>query len=624
MSSATIAMPTNLFSKPEQEQVQQLLQKFSDRQLQWLAGYLTGLQQSNQQLLQLINRIPVPEESISTEPIGQQDSITVLYGSKSGNGKKVARNLHDKLIARGFTSVLQDMNQYQPARLKEERFLLVVVSTHGEGDPPPAAEDLHAFLNSRKAPSLENTRFAVLALGDRSYASFCQTGKDFDQRLETLKASRLLNRVDADVDYEETAEAWVEEVVGKVQESFGSRSVTRGVVNGHTTNGTSNGAVVKAAAPNAYTRKNPFRATVLEKVQLNGRGSAKETYHVEISLEGSGLTYQPGDTVGLWVENETALVEQLIASQKWDAATPIKHKETEVDLRSFLIRHAELTTISGSFLSAYLPYINDPAQAHVLKSILCDKQALSAFVYGRDVLDILKSFPATITPEAFGSIVLPLQPRLYSIASSYNAHPEEVHITVGRVRYQNNDRLHRGLVSNFIADFLEAGKEIPLFIETNEAFRLPENPATPIIMVGPGTGIAPFRAFVEERAESGAEGRNWLIFGDQHFTTDFLYQTEWQRFLKQGTLTRMNTAFSRDTDTKIYVQSRLREHAKELFQWLEEGAHFYVCGDARRMAKDVKQAVIDIVRDNRRCSEEDAITYVKQLVKQGRYQEDTY
>ncbi|ULQ53824.1 assimilatory sulfite reductase (NADPH) flavoprotein subunit [Flavihumibacter fluvii] len=620
MSAANVVLPTSLFSPKEQEQVQELIQKFSTQQLQWLAGYLTGLQHSNQQLLQLINRIPVTQESITTEPLAGQDSITILFGSKSGNSKKVAKNLHDKLIARGFTASLQDMNQYQPARLKEEKWLFVVVSTHGEGDPPPAAEDLHAFINGRKAPALKDTRYAVLALGDKSYASYCQTGKDFDARLSALQANRILERADADVDYEDTAESWIEAVLAKVQESFSSSPVKQ---SSPATLSSGNGAATTKTAV-SYSRKNPFTATILEKVQLNGRGSAKETYHVEISLENSGLNYLPGDTVGLWVENEPSLVEGLIAYKNWDPNTIIIHKDTPYTLFDFFRQKAELTTISGSFLTSYIAFINDPADAHALINILGDKQELGAFVYGRDIWDVLQQFPAAITVEDLCSILLPLQPRLYSIASSIQAHPEEVHITVARVKYQHKNRIHRGVASNYIADILEPGKEIKLFIESNESFRLPESQGTPVIMVGPGTGIAPFRAFVEERSETGAEGNNWLFFGDQHFSTDFLYQTEWQRFIKQGSLTRMNTAFSRDGKNKIYVQHRMQQHAAELFKWLENGAHFYVCGDAKRMAKDVKQTLVDIVQQEGKLSEEAAVDYVKQLIKKGRYQEDVY
>lgn len=619
MSIASVSLPTNLFSAKEQQQVQEIIQHFNQQQLQWLAGYLTGLQHSNQQLLQLINRIPVPQESITTEPIATTESITVLYGSKSGNSKKIAKNLHDKLIARGFTAVLQDMNNYQANRLKDEKWLLVVVSTHGEGDPPPAAEDLHAYISSRKAAAMPNTRFAVLALGDKSYASYCQTGKDFDSRLAGLKATRIMDRVDADVDYEETADAWVESVINKVQESFGATAPAP--TNGHiAVNGNGHAKEVKTV----YSRKNPFRATVLENIQLNGRGSAKQTYHLELSLEGSGIVYQPGDTLGIWVENHSSLVEGLLAFKKFDGNKKLLIKDTDITLFEFLQKQAELTTVSGSFLAAYSAFVNDPADAHALNNILADKQALSSFVYGRDIWDVLQQFPATINEEQFAAILLPLQPRLYSIASSLEAHPEEVHLTVGRVVYENNRREHRGVASNFIADQLQPGQEVLVFVDTNESFRLPEDDSKPIIMVGPGTGIAPFRAFVEQRAETGASGKSWLFFGDQHFTTDFLYQIEWQRFLKQGALTRMNTAFSRDTPQKIYVQHRMLQNAADLYKWLEEGAHFYVCGDAKRMAKDVKQTLIHIVQQQGQLSEEAAADYVKQMVKSGRYQEDTY
>lgn len=613
--SSQASLPAQLFTPAEQAQVQHLIGQFNATQLQWLAGYLTGLQHSNQQLLNLINRIPITNESVPAEPVLSHDSITVLYGSKSGNSKTIAKNLHDKLIARGYTATLQDMNQYNGARLKEEKWLLVVVSTHGEGDPPPAAEDLHSFVHNRKAPAMPGTRYAVLALGDRSYASFCQTGKDFDSRFATLQASRLLECGEADVDFEEAAEAWTEKVLTRLQETYGqSRSSAASPAPKAT----------PARTTVTYNRKNPFQATVLEKIQLNGRGSAKQTYHVELSLEGSGLSYQPGDTVGLWVENNSCLVESLAAARKWDLNHILLIGDTPYTLADFLRKKAELTTVSGSFLQGYLPYVADPADAHALALVLADKTALSAFVYGKDIWDILHRYPGEISPEAFATIVLPLQPRLYSIASSFAAHPDEVHITVGRVEYEGNNRLHRGVCSNFIADQLAPGSTVPVFIETNESFRLPGDPGTPIIMVGPGTGIAPFRAFVEERAEQSAGGESWLFFGDQHFSTDFLYQTEWQRFLKQKQLTRMNTAFSRDTAGKLYVQHRLLQNSRSVFEWLEKGAHFYVCGDARRMAKDVKQTLQQIVAREGNKSAEDATAYVRQLVKSGRYQEDTY
>ncbi|MFT4022656.1 MAG: assimilatory sulfite reductase (NADPH) flavoprotein subunit [Flavihumibacter sp.] len=613
--SAQAAIPAHIFSPAEQAQVQELISRFNTSQLQWLAGYLTGLQHGNQQLLNLINRIPVTQESVSAEPMPSQDTITVLYGSKSGNSKKVAKSLHDKLIARGYTASLQDMNQYNGTRLKDEKWLLLVVSTHGEGDPPPAAEDLHSFVHNRKAPAMPHTRFAVLALGDRSYASFCQTGKDFDNRFAALQATRLLDCGEADVDYEETAEAWTEKVLNRLQETYGQgRSVAAAAATKTT----------PARTTVTYNRKNPFAATVLEKIQLNGRGSAKQTYHIELSLEGSGLSYQPGDTVGLWVENEKCLVESLAAFRKWDLAHILLIGDTPYTLRDFLTKKAELTTVSGSFLQAYLPYVSDPADAHALKQILADKAALSAFVYGKDIWDILHRYPGEFSPEIFSGIILPLQPRLYSIASSFAAHPDEVHITVGRVEYEGNNRVHKGVCSNFIADLLEPGDTVPVFIETNESFRLPEDSSKPIIMVGPGTGIAPFRAFVEERAEQPAAGDSWLFFGDQHFSTDFLYQTEWQRFLKQQQLTRMNTAFSRDTANKLYVQHRLLQNSRDVYDWLEKGAHFYVCGDAKRMAKDVKQTLQQIVVREGGKSDEDAVDYIRQLVKNGRYQEDTY
>lgn len=622
MTKVTFAVPTEPINKQEAQQWQDWAKGISAPQLQWLSGYLTGLQHSSAQLLELIRELPAMAPAGAAAEATDFPKLTILFGSKTGNSKKIATLLQARLKDLGLEAGLKDMNQYKPADLGQEQILILVVSTHGEGDPPPAAEDLHAFLHSRRAPQLPNLRYAVLALGDKSYASFCQTGKEFDQRLSALGAQRLVERADADVDYEETAGAWIEGILKTIRQENPKKEEVLPKAALHSRPGTTNGKIWPS-----YNRKNPYSAEVLDKIQLNGRGSAKQTYHLEFSLAESGLNYQPGDALGIRADNDGTLVDALIGHLGFNPDKSVDVAGKTYGFREWLTERAEITTVSGAFLKNYQTLAlekGDKQTAERLSGLLADKEQISAFVYGKDIWDVLDKFRVSLSEQELAGALLPIQPRLYSIASSSAAHPEEVHVTVGKVVYPNSTRLHKGLVSNFIADRLNTGDTARVFIEHNESFRLPENGDVPLIMVGPGTGIAPFRAFLEERAETGARGKNWLFFGDQHFSTDFLYQLEWQRFLKNGVLTRLNTAFSRDTHQKVYVQDRMRDHAATLFEWLEEGARFYVCGDARRMAKDVKKTLIDIVAQQAGVNADKATEYVRELVKTGRYQEDVY
>ncbi len=623
MSNDQFTITSPLFTASEKQQVQQLLRSFEPPQLQWLAGYLTGLNQANRQLLELLNQFPGVQEA--TAPAEKSDisqiPVTILFGSKSGNSKSIAQSLQEKLTAKGFMVALQDMNKYNGASLKNEKYLLVIVSTHGEGDPPPAAEDLHAFVHNRKSPAIPGLKYAVLALGDQSYVNFCQTGKDFDKRFAELGAERLMDRTDADVDFEETAEKWIEEISAKLQSQINSGN-GNGIAKKPAIAG-----VEKAAKKISYSRKNPFAATVLEKIQLNGRGSQKQTYHVEFSLEGSGLTYEPGDTVGVYAKNSSALVAEILSFTKWDASSMHAFKDQLLTLEEILIHHKELTTVSGVFLENVLKYVKEKRivqSAAALEKLLENKKELTSVLYGKDVLDIIQEYAPAISAEEFVDIALPLQPRMYSIASSIKEHEEEVHLTIGKVLYENRGRERKGVCSNFVADEISVGDTVNLFIEKNESFRLPQDDSTPIIMIGPGTGIAPFRAFVEERSVTGAKGKSWLFFGDRHFTTDFLYQLEWQRHLKIGTLTQMNTAFSRDTENKVYVQHRMAQHTDEIYSWIKDGAHVYICGDGKQMARDVRNTLIEIVEKHAAISHEEAVHFMKEMIKAGRLQEDVY
>lgn len=377
-----------------------------------------------------------------------------------------------------------------------------------------------------------------------------------------------------------------------------------------------------SAQPSTYSRTNPFKAEVLENLNLNGRGSNKETRHLELSLEGSGLTFEPGDSLGVYPENDPELVDSLISELGFNPDEVVKvNKQGDVrSLREALISNFEITTLTKPLLEQVAKLTGNEE----LHALISDSAKVKEYVYGRDLLDLIKDFgPLGVSVGDFVALLRKLPARLYSIASSLEANPDEVHLTIGAVRYDSHGRERKGVCSILCAERLQPGDTLPVYIQHNQNFKLPSNPETPIIMVGPGTGVAPFRSFMQEREEVGAEGKSWMFFGDQHFVTDFLYQTEWQQWLKDGVLTKMDVAFSRDTAEKVYVQHRMKEHSKELFEWLEEGAVVYICGDEKHMAHDVHNTLIDII-EQEGTSREQAEQYLADMQQQKRYQRDVY
>lgn len=610
---------------------QQITNNLSPDQLLWLSGYSYGLAVAKKPQEQLPTAsAPEPESIHAAAPLHLLNAapsaenaaapLTILYGSHTGNSKKIAYRAAEHAQKRGLKTLVHDMSEYPLKNLKQEKNLLLVVSTHGEGEPPIAAEDVYAHLHSQRAPKLPETSFSVLALGDKSYLHFCKTGADFDSQLEKLGANRLHPRVDCDVDFEDDAEVWIEASISAILKTTDSSSTVTGLVNGTTTSFATAHSHTHThthnQAPSAYSKKNPFSAPLVEKIQLNGRGSVKETYHVEFSLENSGLVYEPGDSLGVIAENSPRLVEEILNAAKLIGDAPLG----DTSLADVLARNVELTVLTRETLTKH----NQFAQSSELAAILADTNRLKTYLYGNDVADLLRTFPHQHTPDSLTSILRKLPPRLYSIASSLAEHENEVHLTVAAVRYKSQARQKEGLASCFLADRVGVEGEVSVFVERNDGFKLPQNSATDIIMVGPGTGIAPFRAFVEERANAGATGKNWLFFGNPNFTTDFLYQTEWQQWLKKGVLSKLNVAFSRDQAEKIYVQHKLLAKSKEVFAWLEGGASFYVCGDKNKMAHDVEAALTQIIQQESGTSPEKAAEYVKLLKKQRRYLEDVY
>ncbi|WP_198303897.1 assimilatory sulfite reductase (NADPH) flavoprotein subunit [Aeromonas veronii] len=590
--------PFNLspLSDEQQRQLGQVLSTLNTQQLAWVSGYLYGLSQTGQQSVAASAAVAAPS-----------GSLTILYGSQTGNAKGVATAIKAQAEARGLPVTLASMADYKPKQLKKESHLLVVVSTYGEGEPPESAVDLFEQLKKGKIGKLDGLRFAVLGLGDSSYEFFCQTGKDFDNFLATAGAERIYELASLDVDYQDAAKAWGEQALNAIAATLSTGAASSSVAS----------AVQQAVGHSQYSKENPFPARLSVNQKITGRDSTKDIRHIEINLADSGLTYQPGDALGVWFDNDAELVGEVLALTGLSGDEATAHGT----LRAALTNHFELTRLHGGFITG-LADISDNA---ALKDLAGDKAQVNALVASAQVVDVLKRFPTALTAEQLVGQLRPLTPRLYSIASAQSEVEEEVHLTVGVVRYlQEDGTVRSGAASSYLADRLIEDGEVRVFVEHNDNFRLPQNPDTPVIMVGPGTGIAPFRAFMQEREAQGAEGKNWLFFGNPHFTQDFLYQVEWQRYVKSGLLSKISLAFSRDQANKIYVQDRLREAGQELYQWLEAGAHFYVCGDANKMAKDVQEALLDVITEHGHKSREEAEEYLSELRRAKRYQRDVY
>ncbi|MGQ7864354.1 assimilatory sulfite reductase (NADPH) flavoprotein subunit [Bacillus sp. WC2502] len=597
------------FSQQQADLLNQLLPTLTDQQKIWLTGYLSA--QAALTGSETATLAPSPSAAVPAQPVSKD--VTVIYGSQTGNSEGLAKKTAQHLEEKGFQVTLSSMSDFKPNNLKKIHNLLMIVSTHGEGDPPDNALSFHEYVHGRRAPKLDHLSFSVLSLGDSSYEFFCQTGKEFDERFKELGGTRLTDRVDCDLDYDEPFSEWLQGVTSSLSEGEAAAFPQESA-------GESN-----QTAATEYSRTNPFYAEVLENINLNGRGSNKETRHLELSLEGSGLIYEPGDSLGIYPTNDPALVDELITTCGWNADEAVTvHKNGDtLPLKEALTSHFEITVLTKPLLQK----LADLTKSEALHALLEEgnEEKLKAYLAGRDLVDAARDFgPFEGTAADFTAILRKIPARLYSIASSLKANEEEVHLTIGAVRYDAHGRERQGVCSILCAERLEPGDTLPVYIQHNQNFKLPENPDAPIIMVGPGTGIAPFRSFMQEREEIGASGKSWLFFGDQHFVTDFLYQTEWQKWLKDGVLTKMDVAFSRDSEEKVYVQHQMKKQSKELFEWLEQGAYVYVCGDEKHMAHDVHRTLLSIIQEEGAMSKEKAESYLANLQQQKRYQRDVY
>lgn len=597
--------PGAVLNEQQWNAITQAIAGLNRDQLTWVSGYAAGMAAAQ-------GGAVAPMMQAQAAPVGDAPTLTILYGSQTGNAKGVAAQCQAKAEEAGFNSKLVSMADYKPRNLKGETHVAVFVSTHGEGDAPDDAIELHEFIAGKKAPKLANTKYAVLGLGDSSYEFFCQTGKDFDERLGKLGGKAIVERLDCDVDYEAEAEAWLNRLIESLKEDFSTAPAPAVAAQ--------SGAAVHGVAAQTYTKKAPFKASLIESLKITGRDSVKDIRHIEISLEDSGITYQPGDALGVWFKNAPSLVSELIGLLSLDGNTEVVVAESSMPLSEALTAKLELTLSYPNFIKSYQAATGSESLATLME----DKAQLRTYMAERQIIDIVRDHPGSLTAQQLVDSLRPLTPRLYSIASSQAEVEEEVHLTVAHVDYEAFGHRHQGGASGFLCEYLEENGEVDVFVENNDNFRLPADPNTPVIMVGPGTGIAPFRAFMQERDAQDAEGKNWLFFGNPHFTQDFLYQVEWQGYVKDGLLDKITLAFSRDQEEKVYVQHRLLENGKEVYEWLEQGAHFYVCGDAMHMAKDVENALITIVQEHGGKSEADAKAYIVELRKAKRYQKDVY
>ena len=598
--SAQFASPTPMpLSEDKGLLLARLVDGLDSQALWWLSGYSAGLAAT-----------PIPAkvapgsaQASSTAP------VTIVFGSQTGNARRVAERLAADIERGGSAVRLLRADAYPLRELKTERLLYVVISTQGEGDPPDDARAFVEHLTGKRAPRLDELRFAVLGLGDSSYPQFNAAGRLLDQRLGALGAERLFACGEADLDIETVVGPWLQQAVERARELEPKAPPRASVV------------PLRAATTQAHDRDHPFAAEVLANQRITARDSDRDVRHLELSLQGSGLDYEPGDALGVWPRNAPALVDEVLETLELDGESPVTFSGETLALREWLESRRELTRLARPFVARHAAASGQGA----LNRLLAPEQAdtLRVLLERHQVIDLLHAWPARWGADDLVAALRPLTPRLYSIASSRKWVGEEAHLTVARTAWEVFGRAHAGAASGFLAGATEDSR-IPVFVERNERFRLPADSSRDLIMIGPGTGVAPFRGFIQERAAVGASGRHWLLFGNPHFRSDFLYQVEWQEALREGRLDRLDLAFSRDQADKVYVQHRLRENGREIHAWLERGAHLYVCGDASRMARDVEEALLGIIAEHAATDRDGASERLEALRREGRYARDVY
>lgn len=597
-----MTLKTNPLNEKQLKALNELMNGLTADQAIWVSGYLEG------KLAGLNGSSAVVETVSETQTeTAPQTNLTILYGTETGHSQSLAEKLAEKAAFKNIKATVSDMYEFNYKKLKEEENVAIIVSTHGEGEPPDMAEDFYKYLTGKRAPKLDNLSFSVLALGDKSYKHFCKTGEEIYQACKSLGAFSVTPLVKCDVDYETDAEIWMNNFLMNLAPAAPAAPVS-----------STESKPAEVEIP-TYSKKNPFMATVLEKVKITGNDSDKEVYHLELALDDSGITYEPGDSLGIFAKNPDVLVEKILQNTGFDPNYKIELEVGEVSIQEALTHYLEITVLTYDIIKKYFEATNIPE----VEKLLNDDKLLDQYLYGHDLLDLLEDFPFDWNPNKLVKILRQLPARLYSISSSQDHVGDEVHVTVSVVRYERKKRLRVGACSSHLANEIELDDQIPVYVEKNPAFKLPANGAR-MIMVGAGTGIAPYRAFLQQREMEGKKGGTWLFFGDRRFRSDFLYQVEWQKLLKSEHLEKMEVAFSRDQKEKIYVQHKLKENQQEVFKWLENGAYFYLCGDMKYMAKDVNKTLLEIIQSQGGISREKAEQYVKKLKRERRFQSDVY
>ena len=579
-----------------------LLQKVSNlgpSELLLLAGYCAGLAETSPAQLSTVGTLATAHEASKDSSL----KALILYASQTGNAQAIAENLQESLESSGYNAALESTLDIKLAKLNDYALIVVIASTHGEGEPPDDAIDFYEAVLSKKAPGLNGVKHAVLGLGDSSYEFFCQTAKDFDSALSSLGSVPLIERLDCDVDYQQEAVSWITQLVAAIAELQPPALTTR--------------ALAENIIQFPYSKEKPFSATVSIIQKLTAPGSIKDTYHLEIDLAGSGLSYRPGDALGVWADNDQILVGEILSQLSIDPQASVTFKEEECSIENLLRQKLEITLLNKGLIRELATLSGSQKLFDIADT------GYSEYIQNHQLIDVLKLANITLEAQELVEIVKPLKPRLYSISSSIDENPEEVHITLNHLENENQDGIRYGQASHFLTRQINEGDKVNVYVDHNKNFKLPPADKA-IIMIGPGTGIAPFRSFLQQREGAEAKGRNWLFFGNPNFNTDFLYQTELQKYLKSGLLTQLDVAFSRDQQKKIYVQDRLRQNAEQVWQWLEQGACFYVCGDMSRMAKEVELVLLQVIEQQGNKTQDQAKDYLKQMKQQARYQRDVY
>ena len=583
---------------------------FTQEQRAWLNGFLAGI----------FSSAPVPDAAARVV----SPKIAVLYASQSGTAEGLARKLTKELKAKGYAASLTSLEAYTPAALATERYAVFLASTYGEGDAPDAVQPFYEQLCVEHFPRYADLSYSVFALGDRHYEHFCKFGMDLDTKLASLGATRICDRIECDVDTDEPFAQWKKVLLARLDSLVAGDTICKQAA---PEAAIAAAAVLPASATPAAagpTRDHPFLAPLVEKRSLTRNVSSKLTLHLSLSTMGSAIQYEAGDACGIVPQNSPELVEDILKALRLSGRERVQVPKTgSMTLYEALCHHLVVTKLSRKLVESYAT----AGQCHSLLALLVPEQQahLDKYVYERGLIDLLEEYPSVLHDPAELVALLPkLNPRLYSISSSPLAHSGEVHTTVAVVRYRSLNRERGGVCSTLVADRLPVGDYLPIYIQPNKKFRLPKETTAPMIMIGPGTGIAPFRAFLHERRALGCTGRNWLFFGERSASTDFLYRDELLEMQADGHLTRLDLAFSRDQEHKIYVQDRMLEQAPELWRWIEDGASIYVCGDASRMAKDVDATLHRVVEQQGGFSHEAAHDYVQQLKDQHRYHRDVY